>query len=147
MTPWSDEETRELVALWPSQSATQIAKRLQRPRWSVCAKAHRLRQEGLLDGGITKRFAVPPLRVRPRTSKPRINPQLKSAPAKTVDDVVEMRPCSILELDATRCHWPLGDVETIAVMFCGGVAVPGRRYCAHHLRRATGKGGGNGSHR
>ena len=69
MTPWSDEETRELVALWPSHSATQIAKRLQRPRWSVFAKVQRLRQEGLLDGGITKRFAVPPKRTRPQRAK------------------------------------------------------------------------------
>jgi GcrA cell cycle regulator len=51
-----------------------------------------------------------------------------------------MRPCSLLELDDSRCHWPLGDAEAVATMFCGGDAVPGRRYCPHHLRRARGQG-------
>jgi GcrA cell cycle regulator len=45
-----------------------------------------------------------------------------------------MRVCSILELDATRCHWPLGKLHEVAVQFCGGNAAPGRRYCLHHLR-------------
>jgi hypothetical protein len=28
----------------------------------------------------------------------------------------------------------------VAVLFCGGVAVPGRCYCAHHLWIARGQG-------
>ena len=39
-------------------------------------------------------------------------------------------------LDQTRCHWPLGEVNAITTEFCGGAAVPGRRYCPHHLRMA-----------
>ena len=46
-----------------------------------------------------------------------------------------LQSCSILELDQTRCHWPLGE-STIATEFCGGAAVPGRRYCPHQLRMA-----------
>ena len=63
---------------------------------------------------------------------------LKSAPV--VDDALDMRPCSLLELDDSRCRWPLGEAEAVATMFCGGDAVPGRRYCPHHLRRARGQG-------
>ena len=51
-------------------------------------------------------------------------------------DSLAMRPCSILELEAGRCHWPLGELTAIATLFCGGVALPGRRYCVHHLRIA-----------
>ena len=52
---------------------------------------------------------------------------------------LNMRPCSILELDATRCHWPLGGFHDAAMQFCGGAPMPGRRYCAYHLRLAHGQ--------
>jgi hypothetical protein len=51
---------------------------------------------------------------------------------------LNMRPCSILELDATRCHWPLGGMHDAATQFCGGTPAPGHRYCPHHLRVAHG---------
>jgi hypothetical protein len=51
-----------------------------------------------------------------------------------------MRPCSILELDATRCHWPLGGFHNVAAQFCGGTPAPGHRYCPHHLRTVHGHG-------
>ena len=49
---------------------------------------------------------------------------------------LNMRPCSILELDRTRCHWPLGGLHDAATRFCGGTPAPGQRYCPHHLRLA-----------
>ena len=48
MSRWTDEELRELVTLWPTNSASQIAKRLHRLRSAIRSKAERLRQEGLL---------------------------------------------------------------------------------------------------
>ena len=45
MSRWTDEELHELVTLWPTNSASQIAKRLHRQR---SAMAKRLRLEGLL---------------------------------------------------------------------------------------------------
>jgi len=53
-------------------------------------------------------------------------------PPSPTDDAVAMRPCAILELDDSRCHWPLGEMHRVATQFCGGAATPGRRYCAHH---------------
>ena len=32
-------------------------------------------------------------------------------PPPQVDDSLAMQTCSILELDKTRCHWPLGEVN------------------------------------
>ena len=49
-----------------------------------------------------------------------------------------MQPCALVELEAGRCHWPLGEVRQVATMFCGGVAEPGPRYCQHHQRMARG---------
>ncbi len=149
MSEWSDAETRELVSLWPTASAAQIAKRLHRPIGAITSKATRLRQEGLLPAGVAKHFAVNPWWVRQvRPPKPISFHDRKKLGARRaefqrsppVDDTLDMRPCALIELDDCRCHWPLGDIEAVAVMFCGSAAVPGRCYCAHHLRRARGQG-------
>lgn len=139
MSEWTNEEIDTLITMWPVASAAQIAKRLHRPTGAVSGKANRLRREGVLPpGGMAKQYDVHPWPARSHLLQMR---HLTSAPAKPppVDDVFDMRPCTLVELDDTRCHWPLGDVEAIAAMFCGGVTVPGRRYCAHHWRRARGQ--------
>jgi hypothetical protein len=55
--------------------------------------------------------------------------------------VMGMAPCSILELDDSRCHWPLGEVHKVAALFCGGVAETDCPYCTHHLQMARGNRG------
>src|SRR5437879_821937 len=59
-TIWSDAETRELVTLWPTASAAQIAKGLHRPIGAIMGKASRLRRDGVLPAGGEKHFAVSP---------------------------------------------------------------------------------------
>jgi hypothetical protein len=65
MSRWTDEELRALVTLWPTNSPSQIAKRLNRLRRAITSKATQLRQVGLLP-------ADPPkgLRPRPKTKRP-----------------------------------------------------------------------------
>ena len=48
MSRWTDEELRELIALWPTHSVLQIAKRLHRPRSAIRGKAMLLCLYGLL---------------------------------------------------------------------------------------------------
>ena len=55
---WTDDEIRELVALWPTLSAIQIARRLQRPRTAICRKAQRLRLDGVRPRGEKKSFEM-----------------------------------------------------------------------------------------
>src|SRR5215207_8371189 len=63
MCRWTDEELRELVTLWPTNSASEIAKWLHRLRSAVLGKAVRLRQEGLLPPNRPKHFdVIPPKR-------------------------------------------------------------------------------------
>ena len=62
--------------------------------------------------------------VNPRTPPPRRGrpPQIRILPPEPppqVDDSLKMRVSSILELDATRCHWPLGKLHEVAVSFLG----------------------------
>ena len=136
MRVWRPDETRELVELWPIASTSQIAEKSQRPRSAIASKALRLRDEGLLPCNVIKHFDVNPQKRR----KPR---GLPKPPSSGIWDTVSqigphlaMQPCSILELDTSRCHWPLGNVNEVATEFCGGVAMPNRCYCAHHLRAA-----------
>jgi hypothetical protein len=41
MSRWTDEELRELVTLWLTNSAPQIAERLHRQHAAICRKAMR----------------------------------------------------------------------------------------------------------
>ena len=114
MSRWTDEELRELVALWPMSTAAQIAYRLRRPRAAVCGKVQRLLREGLLEGKSAKHPDPQKRRTRARPPRTRI-----MLPPPQVDGSLAMQPCSILELDTTRCHWPLGPIDEVATGFCG----------------------------
>ena len=70
MSRWTDEELRELVTLWPTNSASQIAKQLRRRRSAICRKAERLWQEGLLPHNPAQDFDVYPSKRRPAESMP-----------------------------------------------------------------------------
>ena len=131
---WTDDELRELVALWPTNSAKQIARRLHRPRSAICGKAKRLRAEGVLPDGVHKHFDVVAVKARPRPVR-----STAKKPAPILNDTVphlEMQPSPLLELDNTRCRWSLGEVPG-RVLFCGGPTGRGCPYCPHHLRMAS----------
>lgn len=131
---WTDQETRELIALWPVASAAQIAKRLHRPRSQVLGKARRLRQHGMLAANVEKHFEVSPW-PQPARNPARARPR---PPPPAVPSPLNMRPCSFGELNDSRCRWPLGEAGAVAHAFCGGTAAPGRPYCPHHWRLAHG---------
>ena len=56
MMPWATQEISLLIGFWPTASAAQISKRLGRSRGSVCGKAMRLRQDGVLPAEVEKHF-------------------------------------------------------------------------------------------
>jgi GcrA cell cycle regulator len=128
---WTETETRELIVLWPTASASQIARQLQRPRSAIIGKVKRLRDEGVLPTETVKRFDSVSVQARPKRSPP-----VTLGPAPALDGTV---PCSILDLDDSRCRWPLGEMHEVAVLFCGGVAKTDCPYCAHHLWMAHGQ--------
>jgi GcrA cell cycle regulator len=132
MSDWTETETRELVTLWPTSSASQIAARLKRPRGSVTGKVQRLQQDGVLPRGV-KHFAMP---VQPRTiGKVSLTETFCPRPSP-LDDSLAMQPCTIYELDDRRCHWPLEDPGRM--LFCGcPTTARGCPYCPHHLRIAS----------
>ena len=141
MIPWTAQEISLLIGLWPTASAAQISKWLNRSRGSVCGKAMRLRSDGVLPAELEKHFEV--------------NPAVQTRPGfrQETGDVSQSG-----KADATdRCHRAAaGNAALLAArtrrrsmplaarrrapgrdeLFCGGDAVPGRCYCAHHLRMA-----------
>ena len=44
--------------------------------------------------------------------------------------------CTLLELDAEKCHWPIGDPGQPDFFFCGGKTGAGTPYCGYHARIA-----------
>lgn len=138
-TIWDESITLTLIGLWQQNlSAGQIARLLNITRDAVCGKIDRLKR-----GGMIFDHRAPP---RPKKAKR----ERKPAKAKPKAPVVEPRkpipqiaiecngttfdsqPCSILELDETRCRWPIGDPRDAAFCFCGATTEPGYIYCAHH---------------
>ena len=66
MMPWTTGEISLLIGLWPTASAAQISKRLNRSRGSVCGKAMRLRSDGALPADVEKHFEMnPAVQMRP----------------------------------------------------------------------------------
>jgi len=84
----------------------------------------RLLKQGSLQGKIAN----------PQKRRPRPRPERFTAKPPPPPSLNDAMPCSILELDQTRCHWPLGKLNAIATEFCGGVPAAGQSYCPHHLR-------------
>jgi GcrA cell cycle regulator len=153
MMPWTTQEISLLISFWPTASAAQISRRLNRSRASICGKAMRLRRGKLLPVGVQKHFEVKPVRMRPSCATTTVTSIIPAKPMPPVDATVpqpEMRRCSLLELDNGQCRWPLGDVRQAAALFCGDAAMPGLPYCQHHLwmaRYDSGPQSDRGPHR
>lgn len=60
------------------------------------------------------------------------------AAAPSIDDqqIPTNQRAQLMDLDATRCHWPIGDPLKPDFFYCGGKAWPGLPYCAGHARVA-----------
>jgi GcrA cell cycle regulator len=150
---WSDDRVEQLKKLWEAGlSASQIAAELGNvTRNAVIGKVHRL---GLSGRAKAPAPAAPRQRkaaARPAQPMMRVSRQVSrgnTALAQAFE--VEMEPdpvahdnvvpmsqrLSLLELNEATCHWPVGDPSTSDFFFCGGKALTGLPYCAHHSRVA-----------
>jgi GcrA cell cycle regulator len=50
--------------------------------------------------------------------------------------VISTQPCSLIDIDAHQCRWPIGDPASTNFLFCGNDAVAGFNYCLGHARMA-----------
>jgi GcrA cell cycle regulator len=59
------------------------------------------------------------------------------AEPELIDNVIPLgQRRSLLELTEETCRWPIGDPGSPEFFFCGGAAIVGLPYCAHHSRVA-----------
>jgi len=148
---WTDERVELLKKLWTDGlSASQIAAELGGiTRNAVIGKVHRL--------GLSGR-AKSPSSSAPRPRKPRAPGHMMRLPrpamrgntalAPMYETYLEPEPelieniipigqrCTLLELNDSKCRWPIGDPGTAEFFFCGGAPVEGLPYCSYHSRVA-----------
>lgn len=152
---WTDERVELLKKLWnEGLSASQIAAELGGiTRNAVIGKVHRL--------GLSGRAKAPSSSM-PRVRKARAPSQMfrsvrgslrgNTALATQLVPVYEIEPepepelieniipigqrCTLLELNDSKCKWPIGDPGHADFFFCGGNTVAGLPYCAYHCRIA-----------
>ena len=95
---WTEDEIRELIALWPTNSATQIGSQLQRPAAAITGKVKRLRDEGLLPAETIKHYDLALVQTRPKRASAASNDSLHGGANRT--NAFSTRgeaPCSILD--------------------------------------------------
>jgi hypothetical protein len=121
---WSDEEVEKLRALYPTHSASAIAKELGRGRNAVRSKAQNL---GLRKDG--------PPAVTSKLEKPASKP--RSLSAAVVEDPVLLpdvfSAVTLFDHHPGQCRWIVSDVWP--VMYCGAPVVNSSSWCEQHSKR------------
>lgn len=154
---WPDERTERLKKLWADGlTASQIAAELGGiSRNSVIGKVWRLNLPGRPNRSANLGQDQKPKSKRKKPSllladnlgfarfksgNPKPPPPLPPEPDMPVDIAPIDTRCSILELNARTCRWPIGNSKKpLEPIFCGGKTIEGLCYCGHHERRSKGR--------
>lgn len=151
---WTDTRIAELTRMWEfeAMSAAQIARALgcfahcvDGGRSAVIGKVHRLDlkprtspirkvETRSTKGQPRRRYGIPKF-LPNRAAKPKEKPVTAVSPVPEISIPLSQR-CSLLELDKTKCHWPIGDPGAPDFRFCGGMAVDREPYCRGHMQIA-----------
>ena len=150
---WTGDRIEKLRTLWKEGlPASWIAAELgAMSRNAVIGKAHRLglspRVKTQADRLTVFQGNRKPPASRQRSARIREHAaQLAAAPVEAVEpapvpepdaEVVPLFPrVPLTGLTGDNCHWPIGDPLDEDFAFCGGSALDGMPYCAHHARIA-----------
>ena len=147
---WTSERVELLKKFFDAGlSCSQIACEIGTTRNAVIGKMHRLglsRPKDLFPNRLKVRRA-PKDTWRPKALRPKIpglsisaqREMLRAAYPGPSDDaalVESPHKCSLLELSAAQCRWPISEPGCSDFGFCGNPSVDGFSYCAGHARLA-----------
>jgi GcrA cell cycle regulator len=135
---WTTERIELLKSCFDAGlSCREIADRIGVSRNAVIGKISRL--------NLKREKAAGPARKDPRDPRRRGGLRLRRVILKsvTVDEVVQPETpvhnghtCSLFELSAQTCRWPLSTPGAADFCFCGNLPVDGLPYCLGHSRLA-----------
>jgi GcrA cell cycle regulator len=139
---WTDERIELLKSRFEAGlSCREIAADIGVSRNAVIGKLSRLnlRREGSGDERRPHRKNGEKGR-RPKTA-PRLQYQMLRAlyaePQRVAEEPIQDgHRCSLLELSAEKCRWPINTPGAEDFCFCGNTPVEGLPYCAGHTRLA-----------
>ena len=144
---WTAERVHELQrCVTAGLTCSEIAAEIGVTRNAVIGKIHRLGLKPLRSPGTPAR-TCPPRAASPRFSQRKLlrlmfaeAPSLAAEQGSEPAAVESAERCSLLELAAGKCRWPVadpvGDHSGADFVFCGNEAVRGFSYCAGHARMA-----------
>ena len=155
---WTPERVEQLrTHIATGLTCSEIAAEIGVSRNAVIGKIHRLRlAPGRPGSGLVSGLASGSAREHPpraRRSPPSPQRQFlrlifadRASPSSATNAdptnvsatayVESTRPCSLLELAACNCRWPVSNGSASAFAFCGNELVRGFPYCAGHARMA-----------
>ena len=138
---WTTERVEQLRHyVVTGLTCSQIAAEIGVTRNAVIGKINRLGLSPARPPGGSPRGCAPQKQNAPRRRLLRLIGA--EAPSIVVDAGTELapiesaQPCSLLDIDHSKCHWPLGDPHDAGFAFCGNDAVTGFSYCVGHARMA-----------
>jgi GcrA cell cycle regulator len=145
---WTTERIEQLRnCVVTGLTCSQIAAEIGVTRNAVIGKIHRLGLSPVRPPGGSPHGCAPRARKSPRRRLLHLIGQAPSIVAAGdvnlgIDVGAELapiesaQPCSLLDIDHGKCHWPLGDPHDSGFAFCGNDAVTGFSYCVGHARMA-----------
>ena len=133
-SPWTTERVAMLTACFNAGlSCAQIAQEIGVSRNAVIGKMNRL---GLSRGRRIAAPGTPRAARRPHVLTQRLALKALFAAEPVVTNVLSPEPCSLFNLTARKCRWPIGSVGTPDFNFCGNSTADGVSYCTGHARMA-----------
>lgn len=139
---WTPDRIEQLRAcVGTGMTCSQIAAAIGVSRNAVIGKIHRLGLSSGRPAGASVRANCPPRARHPRGPTQRRLLRLAYAQAP-LDDimssvaVISTHPCSLVDIDAHQCRWPIGDPASTHFLFCGNDSIAGFTYCVGHARMA-----------
>jgi GcrA cell cycle regulator len=140
---WTDERVELLKSRFAAGlSCRQIANDIGVSRNAVIGKLSRLNLTREKSGKARRTARKDDAKGNRPRSVPRVQYQMlrklyAEAQPATDDEIIHSEArCSLLELSAEKCRWPINTPGADDFCFCGNTPVEGLPYCAGHTRLA-----------